>query len=275
MTLEEKKEKAILAKTYHVTKRSLHIYGRKRRIFAVVTFLFSAIFTIFNKFVFTPKGARFIDFANLFTPENIMLLATLINLIVLLVITFWGHSVYSLNHYVMFRRLKFVSSLCKLVVFISAIVAGVTALNALTQQYFGINLGTYWFGRMNHSIKESIITYTGSTNLTAILQYISLFIAIVTIIPVIFFFLATYGKYFLLFLMFFSSAAFALPFVIYFLSRSFYEYVPDKENDKYVYKNVWRLPVKGWHITLVFLGELVFVALVVLIVINIVTGTAK
>ena len=275
MTLEEKKEKAILAKTLHVSKRSLHIYGKKRRIFGIVTFLFSAIFTIFNKFIFTPQGARFINFANLFTPENIMLLATLINLIVLLVITFWGHSVYSLNHYVMFRRLKFVSSICKLVIFISAIVAGVTALNALTQEYFGINLGTYWFGRINHSIKESIITYTGSTNLTVVLQYVSLVIAIVTIVPIIFFFLATYGKYFIFFMMCFSAAAFALPFVIYFLSRSFNEYVPDEQNDKYVYKNVWRLPVKGWHISLVFLGEVVFVVLVVLIIINIVTGTAK
>lgn len=275
LTLEEKKEKATLARTYHVSKRSLHIYGKKRRIFAIVVFLLSALYTIANKFIFTPKGARFIDFANLFTPENIMLLATLINLVVLLVINFWGNSIYSLNHYVMFRRLRFVSALCKIVIFVSAITAGITSLNALTQQQFGVNLGTYWYGKITHVINGSIMTPDGKFDITVLLKYISLAIAIITIIPVIWFFLKNYLKIFAFFIMCTSIAAFALPFVIYFLSRSFYEYIPDEKNEKYVYKRVWRLPIKGWHIFLLFLGEAVFVALVVLIVINIITGTIK
>lgn len=80
---------------------------------------------------------------------------------------------------------------------------------------------------------------------------------------------------FLFFMVLGSAAAFALPFVLYFLSRSFYEYIPDENNEKYVYKKVWRLPIKGWHIFLLFLGEAIFVALVVLIIINIITGTVK
>ena len=275
LTLAEKKEKATLARTYHVTKRSLHIYGKKRRIFAIVLFLFSAIYTIANKFIFTPKGARFIDFANLFTPENIMLLATLINLIVLLVINFWGNSIYSLNHYVMFRRLRFISSLCKVVIFVSAITAGITSLNAMTQNQFGVNLGTYLYGKMTHVINGSILTPDGKFDITVLLKYISLAIAIITIIPVLWFFLSNYFKMFLFFMVLGSAAAFALPFVLYFLSRSFYEYIPDENNEKYVYKKVWRLPIKGWHIFLLFLGEAIFVALVVLIIINIITGTVK
>ena len=268
MTIAEKKQYATLARTQHVSKRSLHIYGKKRRIFSIVFFLITAAYTVGNKFLFTPQGVRFIDFANLFTPENIMLLATVINLVVLLVINFFGNSIYSLNHYVMFRRLKFISSVCKLVIFISAITAAVSSLNALTQEYFGLNLGTYWFGRISHTVKESIVNYNGKIDITVVLKYASLIIAIVTIIPVAIFFLKTYFQMFIFFIMCFSIAVFALPFVFYFLSRSFKEYAPDDKNEKYVYKYTYRLPIKGWHIALLFIGEIVFVALVVLIIIN-------
>ena len=98
MTLEEKKEQGVLFKTLHVTKKSLHIYTKKRRMFSLVVFFLTAIYTVANKFLFTPQGVRFIDFDHLFVLENLMLLVTLVNLVVLLIISFFGNSIYAVTY---------------------------------------------------------------------------------------------------------------------------------------------------------------------------------
>ncbi len=264
MTLEEKKRKGKLVRSMRMSKQSLRIPTKQKRINSVVIFAITAIYTIFTKIVFSKTKGNFFATGQIFTFDNLMMLAVIINLVVVLVITVFGNSIYSLNHYRAFRRLQALSSICKLIIFGSAIATALTNLNEVTMEAYGITFGDYLSERIsNITTTPSILVNDGVINILNTAKYVSLLIAIISIFPAIFFFFKSYGFIFLFFALIYSGLFFLAPFFIYTDSRNFVEYVPDPKDEDYVIKNFWKLPSIWWHKFVIAVVEIFLIAIVV------------
>ena len=260
MDIEQKKRISTLWKTTKISKKKLRIPTSSKRILSIFIFALIAVYTVLTKLIFSDSAKRAFSSNNIFTFDNLMMLAVIVNLVIVLIITIFGHSIYSLNHYRLFRRLQALSSICKVIIFISAITTAIINLNAITMEQYGITYGNYLVGRMLYPKQTpSILVSEDVIDIINTVKFSALIIAIISLIPVIIFFFKNYGIYLALYYSMFIGGFFVLPFLIYLSTRFFYEYRIDPEDENMVIRDLYRMPMKWWHWMLIVLFEILVI----------------
>ena len=276
MNIEKKKEISTLWRTTRISKKKLRIPTPSKRILSIFVFVVIAIYTVMTKLVFSKNGKTLFSSGNIFTFDNLMMLAVIVNLVIVLIITIFGHSIYSLNHYRLFRRLQAISSICKVIIFISAISTAIINLNEVTKEQYGIEYGQYLIGRITHPKETpSMLVNEGVIDTINTMKFSALVIAIISLVPVIIFFFKNYGMYVVLYYSIFLGGLFALPFLIYLNSRFFSTYRYDPEDENFVIQESYHLPFKWWHWVLIVLLEIAIIVGIVFGIKAIINSFAK
>ena len=233
MTIEEKIQDSTVIATSKVSKKRLGLPTKKKKINEIVIFGLTAVYTILFKFIFS---GSFIDFNNLWTLDNLMLLAILVNLVLVGVMKITGSTIFALNHYNLYSLFKWISMACKALIFSVGISVAYTALNEISISTYGLEYFKMALSIMPH---QSLIVIEGFFYPDNLAKTIALIIPLVSMIPVIIFFITKYPKIWL-FVMFVTPLVILIPQLAYIWSRNFVVYSVDESDDTKLIKTRYK-----------------------------------
>lgn len=132
MTLAEKLEYSYIeGQPSKLTFKEMHILTKKQRFLSLLMFFFMSAYTLFSKIVLKK------DFA------NIAFLFVVLNLLTLAILKFISKSIVGLNHPIIYKIIVFLNKICKLVIFVLAIIGYFTFFNTYLSENYSITLVEY------------------------------------------------------------------------------------------------------------------------------------